>query len=97
MSIAAQKHAHRRHGADFERCAPFLSEVVETPSAVGQSPHHTASGFELIKELHAEQMNVLVAVNITKSNAGLYIVTSAYPIDTATIERRVRKGYLIYV
>ena len=96
MSIAAQKHSMRNHPDDFPRCAPFLSEVVETPSLVGQSPLHT-DAFELVKELHAEGLNVLVAVRIAPAPSGLYQVSSAYPLAMATIEARLRKGHLLAV
>lgn len=96
MSIAAQKHSISRHGDDFWKCAPYLAEVVETPSAVGQSPHHK-DACELIKEIDSSGFNVLVAVNVEATSSGIYMVRSAYPIDMGTIERRVRKGFLRYV
>jgi hypothetical protein len=74
----------------------YLAEVVATPSAVGQSPHH-ADACELIKEIEHDGLNVLVALKIQQTASGLYIATSTYRIASDTIERRVRKGHLIYV
>lgn len=96
MPIPAQRHAMKRHPDDFPRCLPFLSEVIETPSLCGQSPHH-ADGFELVKEIDDEGLIVLVALNIERSSSGLYIATSTYVIDQDKAERRVRKKHLIYV
>ena len=36
-------------------------------------------------------------VSIAATAKGIYMVRSAYPIDIATIERRIRKGHLRYV
>lgn len=96
MPIPAQKHALKRHPEDFPKCLPYLQEVVETPSLCGQSPHQL-DGFELIKEIDDQGLIVLVAVKITRSSSGIYIASSTYLIDKNTIDRRVRKGFLIYV
>ena len=96
FSIAAQKHAIKRHAAEFERCRPYLSLAVNYPTHVGQAPHHKGIGCELIYEHVAHGLIVLVAVHLEVLNAnGTYIVKSAYPIDRGTLDRRIRKGYVI--
>ncbi|MFK4810698.1 hypothetical protein ACI3KW_10845 [Devosia sp. ZW T5_3] len=97
MSIPAQKHAIKSHPAEFDLCHPYLSEVVETPSLVGQSPHHVNSGFELVKEIDDQGLIILVAVCIKPTSSGIYMATSTYPISGVTMNNRVKKGHLIFV
>lgn len=97
FSIPAQRHAYNRHPETYMSCAPFLSQTVLDPSHVGQAPDHAGTGFEIVREIKEEGIIVLLAVVLRPTNAGIYHVSSTYPIDRNKLERRVRKGYLIAV
>jgi hypothetical protein len=94
FTIPAQRHSFRRHPKDFHICLPYLSQAVNNPTYVGQSPGHRNSGFELVLEVPGGRTNILVALVLNPDARGVYRVTSIYRIDNNTIFRRLRKGYL---
>jgi hypothetical protein len=97
FSIAAQKHALSHHGDDFYLCEPFLAETVASPTYAGQGPDHKGKGFELVLHTRRRDLIVLVAIHLKPTKAGTYIVKSAYPINSNTLKRRLRKGFLVKV
>ncbi len=96
FTIAAQKHAIKRHPDEFHLCRPYLERTVKTPTYVGQSPKHEGNGFELVFESEQGDLLILLAVRL-KQVGGAYIVTSVYPINQDKLARRLRKGFLIRV
>jgi len=97
FSIAAQKHALGNHPDAFHVCEPFLAETVASPTYVGQGPEHKNKGFELVLSVKQKSLLVLVAIHLKPMKDGTYIVKSAYPINSGTLERRLRKGFLVKV
>lgn len=95
FGIPAQKHAIKRHPKEYALCEPHLHDVVLAPTHVGQSPHHVSDGFELVRAVASGGLIVLLAVKLVPTAGGFYMATSNYPIDSNTLERRVRKGHLI--
>lgn len=95
FTIPAQKHAWKSHPDTFLSCLPYLSQTVVDPTHVGQSPKHLNQGFELVRELKAVGLIVLVAVLVKPVAGEFYLVKSTYPIDRDKLERRLRKGHLI--
>ncbi|WP_037377574.1 hypothetical protein [Sinorhizobium americanum] len=95
FSIAAQKHAISRHAHEFKMCRPYLALAVNSPTHVGQGPEHKNLGFELIYEQVDGDIIVLVAVHLEPRSDGTYIVKSAYPINRNTLERRIRKKFVM--
>ena len=73
---------------------PFLSEAVQNPSHAGQSPLHKNDGFELVKEVKASGLIVLVSIFLKPSNNGVYYATSTYPLDARKLVSRIQKGHL---
>lgn len=92
-SAGAQFHAWRRHGVEFLACHAYMSQTVTAPTYIGRGPRQN-DGFEMILEVANNGPRVLVAVLLRPSNAGVYQVTSCYPIDKNTISRRLRKRFL---
>ncbi len=97
FGIPGQKHAQRRHPHDFDICFPHLSDTVCAPTHVGQSPHHTDDGFELVREIRDGQLIILVAALLKPTKHGVHLVTSTYRIDSRKLERRLETGHLIEV
>jgi hypothetical protein len=93
FSVRAQLHALQRHPDNFTICMRHIASIVAKPDYAGQSPGQS-DGFELIGEAHQDQALVLVAINISRDQAGRYIVASTYLIDRNKLERRVRKRFL---
>jgi hypothetical protein len=95
-------HAHAiKH--TFERiperrlvCWPYLGLAVNSPTHIGQQPKYAGVAFDLCHAL-SDGGAILVSVLMTPtSRAGvIYPVTSAYPIDQNTLDRRVRIGTTI--
>ncbi|KQZ97783.1 hypothetical protein ASD64_16375 [Mesorhizobium sp. Root157] len=75
-------------------CVPFLSDAVQNPSHAGQSPLHKNDGFELVKEVRASGLIVLVSIYLKPSNNGIYFATSTYPLDEKKLTSRLKKGHL---
>lgn len=96
FGIPAQRHALRRHPDSYPDCVPHLEAVVATPTHVGQSPHHEEDGFELVRVVDGGPI-VLLAIKMERTESGIYIATSTYPIDVNTLERRIRKGHVVAV
>lgn len=92
-SVGAQIHAYKKHGEDFMVCHAYMSQVISAPDYIGRGPNQ-ADGFEMILEAPNEGHGVLVAVLLRPSNDGIYGVKSCYPIDFASIDRRLRKNFL---
>lgn len=94
FSTRAQNHAEGRHPADFALCLRYVGQVVAAPDYIGQGPSQ-ADGFELIGEAVAEGALILVAIKVRPDRRGRYFVASTYPIARATLENRLRKGFLV--
>lgn len=97
-SAGAQLHAYARHGEQFLVCHAYLAQTVTAPTYIGQGPSHRDRGFEMILDVAGpadRSLNVLVAVGLRPVGLGVYGVYSCYPIDSASISRRLRKGFLI--
>lgn len=92
LTRAGERHAARRHPADFPRCLPFLEAIVSNPFYIGDD--HENAGIELIARLPSVGEFVLVAVNITPDAAGRYQISSFYPVSAAKIQSRREKGFL---
>lgn len=97
FTIPAQRHAAERHPEEYPLCFPHLLDTVQKPTHVGQAPKHAEAGFELVRQVSAGSLIVLVAVLIKPTKSGIHLVKSVYPIDAGKLENRVRRGYLIEV
>ncbi|MDQ0457967.1 hypothetical protein [Rhizobium paknamense] len=95
FTVAAQKHAIKGHAQEFALCLRYIERAVQSPTYVGQGPQHKNRGVELIYEHVIDKVIILVAIHLEKTEHGLYIVKSTYPISKDKLERRVRKKFLI--
>ncbi len=94
FSTRAQAHAESRHPGELDLCLRYAGQVVATPDYIGQGPGQ-ADGFELIGEAVQEGALILVAIKVRPDKQGRYFVASTYPIARATLDRRLRKGFLV--
>jgi hypothetical protein len=95
LSRAAQKHAAKKHAADYPRCFPHLARIISDPLYIGDDDKNPGS-IELIGRipgLTAEFM--LVAVKIEVDEGGRYHVTSFYIVSERKIASRRDKGFLM--
>ena len=93
MSLNAQRHAQRRHPADFARCFPHVADVVTKPLYV-RDDFTNQGKIELIGKPAALGDYLLVAVEIIRDRDGRYSVVSFYPVSEAKVARRRESGHL---
>jgi hypothetical protein len=96
FSGIAQFHAFERHPNDFELCLQHIQRITLEPNFIGRGPNQV-DGFELIGKVPNHDKHILVAVKCRINSDGFYEVASTYRIDTYTVRRRLRKGFLIEV
>ena len=89
----AQAHAFERHPNDFELCLVHIQRIISQPDFIGRGPNQT-EGFEMIGKVSDNDQHILVAVTLRLDNDGFYNVASTYRIDTYSVRRRIRKGFL---
>lgn len=87
LSAGAQRHALKRHSADYARCLPHVGSIVVDPSYVGNDFQNDGK-IELVSRVPALGIGMLVAVMVEPDENGQYAVTSFYPISERTIENR---------
>lgn len=93
MSVNAQRHAQRRHPADFARLFPHVASVIGTP-LYARDDFKNEGKIELIGKPAALGEYLLVAVEIALDAHGRYNVTSIYPVSEAKVEKRREGGHL---
>jgi hypothetical protein len=93
LTEAALAHVRKQHPADWARCLPHVGEVLADPTYVGDDTGNIGK-IEFVGRMKGSGEPLLVAVTITRSDAGDYHVTSFYPITQARIDLRRRSGLL---
>ena len=92
----AMKHTFEAYPQRRGICWPWLGAAVCTPTHIGQQPKHVGTGFDLTYVSPAGTI-ILVSLLLTpiKRDPHKYPVTSAYPVDMDSLERRLRVGTTI--
>lgn len=93
LTANAQRHAARRHPADYARCLPHVAAVILNPLYIGDDFENFGS-IELIGRIVALGSGLLVAVSVTPDARGRYEVRSFYPVSEQKIAGRLDKGFL---
>ena len=93
MSVNADRHAKRRHPADYARCFPHIANIVTTPLYV-RDDFLNDGKIELVGRPPALTDYLLVAVEISLDDDGRYNVTSFYPLSEAKVIKRRDSGHL---
>jgi hypothetical protein len=93
MSVNAQRHAQKRHPADFARCFPHVAVVVTSP-LYARDDFRNHGKIELVGRPPALGDYLLVAVEIGLDASGRYNVTSFYPLSEAKVLARRASGQL---
>ena len=93
MSVNAQRHAQRRHPADFARCFPHVAGVVTNPLYV-RDDFANDGKIELVGRPPSLGDYLLVAVEIVRDADGRYNVVSFYPISEKKVAKRRDSGHL---
>lgn len=92
----AMKHTFEAVPSRRPICWPLLGDVVNNPTHIGQQPKYVGTAFDLV---HAVQNGPIILVSIllkpTTRDPHKYAVTSAYPLDLGSLERRIKKGLTI--
>ena len=92
MSVNAQRHAQRRHPADYARCFPHVAYVVTGPLYV-RDDFKNDGKIELVGKPVGFPEWLLVAVEVSLDNEGRYNVTSFYPISDQKVQNRRDSGH----
>lgn len=92
LSAGAQVHVLRQHPGDFDRCLPFVTEVVTNP-IYARDDFKNPGKFELIGRMPGGE-GLLVSLMVERKADGRYHVTSFYPVSQATIDSRRHAGHL---
>lgn len=92
MSVNAQKHARKRHPADFARCFPHVAAIVTTPLYV-RDDFKNHGKIELVGKSAGLPDWLLVAVEVSLDEEGRYNVTSFYPISDKKVQNRKESGH----
>ena len=93
MSVNADRHAKRRHPADYGRCFPHIAAIVTTPLYV-RDDFLNDGKIELVGRPAGLADYLLVAVEISLDEDGRYNVTSFYPLSEAKVIKRRDGGHL---
>ena len=92
MSVNAQRHAQRRHPADYARCFPHVAAIVLTPLYV-RDDFRNQGKIELVGRPIGFPDWLLVAVEVSLDDEGRYNVASFYPISEKKVESRKESGH----
>lgn len=84
FSRAARQHFAEDHPEDYVACFPFLADVIETPTWLGQAAKH-GDNFELVTRIATISRIVLAAVRLIPNRYGNYNIVSVY----CTTQRKV--------
>lgn len=91
MSVNAQRHAQRRHPAEFARCFPHVGTIVTGPLYV-RDDFKNPGKIELVGKPAGFPDWLLVAVEVSLDADGRYNVTSFYPLSEKKVENRKNAG-----
>ena len=85
------KHMKQSHPADYEKYAPHMEEILNTPEYIGINP--TDDSIEYVREYMDEDAEyVKVAVRVSVS--GNYYARSLYTLRPARVRNFIAKGTL---
>lgn len=93
LTRAGQRHAARRHPADYPVCLPHLAGIIADPLYVGDDFKNPGK-IELIGRVQAANSFVLVAIDIEQLENGRYRVSSFYTLPDSRVLARRDKGFL---
>lgn len=92
LTRGAQRHANRRHPADYPKCLPHLASVIANPRYIGDD--HTNSGIEIWGYVATLATMVLVAIELIPDEQGRYQISSFYMVSEKKAQSRRQKGFL---
>jgi len=92
FSVAAQKHALRRHKLEYTKCLPYLGSIIGDPLYMGDDAKNPGK-IEFVSRVPSLGFGILVALSIEKTDAG-YNVCSIYPVSFKKIEARKQSKHL---
>ena len=93
ISAAAQVHAKNRHPEDFQRCFPYLAQIIANPLYV-RDDFRNDGKIELVGNPVGLEDWLLVAVTIALDANGCYNVASFYPVSEGKVIKRRDSGHL---
>lgn len=91
MSVNAQRHAQRRHPAEYARCFPHVAAIITNPLYV-RDDHKNHGKIEMVGRPDGFPEWLLVSVEVSLDQEGRYNVVSFYPISDKKVENRRAKG-----
>jgi len=95
LTATADRHIANDHPNDYGLVKASLGLVIESPTYIGQSPHH-AESFELVRRVVGSNGIdiVLAAITLTRNEYGNYNVHSAYRLTEEKVTGRIKRGHL---
>lgn len=94
FSAAAQKHAVRRHPADLPKIVPHLSQIIGSPTYIGDD-HRNPGKIEFVGRIPGVDGAALIALTVEKDETdGFYHVCSSYFITQSELDKKRDKGIL---
>ncbi len=95
FSAPAQRHAHRRHPADVPLIIPHLSQIISTPTYLGDDFRNSGK-IELVGRISTVPGKAaLIALTVEKDETdGFYHVCSSYLITQSELDKKRDKGIL---
>ncbi|WP_282052136.1 hypothetical protein [Phaeobacter inhibens] len=94
FSAPAQKHAHKRHPADVPLIIPHLSQIISSPTYLGDD-HRNPGKIEVVSRVPGVAGAALIALTVEKNETdGFYHVCSSYFITQSELDKKRDKGIL---
>lgn len=87
FSVAAQKHAYKRHKNDFPVIEPHLKRLVSSPMYIGDDLKNPGK-IELVGRIPRVDGAALVAITIEHSADERYHVCSCYLISQSELDKK---------
>lgn len=83
-------HMKKKHGKDYQKYGPYISDIITSPDYVGENP--TDGSIEYVKEFQIDNEFVKVAVRL--SGGGSLYARSIYVLNNNRVTNFIRKGTL---
>ena len=94
FSAPAQRHAHKRHPNDVPLIVPHLSQIISSPTYLGDDFRNPGK-IEIVTRIPGATGAALVALTIEKDETdGFYHVCSSYLISQSELDKKRDKGIL---
>ena len=93
MTVAAQRHAAKRHPQDYPVYLPFIGDIIAN-ALYARDDFRNDGKVELIGKPVGSPHWLLVAVAIFVDADGHYNVASFYPLSQKKVDERRQSGHL---